>query len=376
MQPTLRKAAILVASLDTRSADALLDEIEPEEAARVRRAVLELGEVDPVEQQQIMNDFLRRQPRAAQVDQAGVELDPSLAARLATPDAADAADPPNRSDGAPAGSFAFLQPLDPADLARVLAGEHPQTIAIVVSHLPPPRAADLLRRLPAALPADTLRRIARLGSLPPEVVQDVEQALRAVLADRPEREPVAPHGVATIGAILQATSGVEREGLLADLSRQDPALAQRFGHGRPLAAVGDADGQDPAAGPRAVDTPPPPDARPAPTDTPTAKGRPPALVFADLEQSEDAALAQVLHHAHPDTAILALAGASPQFVARILGQLSPREAAQLRRKMQQLSPLRLDDIERAQLQLADVAQHLIAQGMITPPTAARFAVAA
>jgi flagellar motor switch protein FliG len=373
MHPTLRKAAILVASLDTTSADALLDEMEPEEAARVRRAVLELGDIDPTEQQQIMSDFLCRQPRVARVDAPAVELDPSLAAKLGSLRAADETASRGR---AAAATFAFLQPLETAELARILVREHPQTIAIVMSHLPPARAADVLRRLPPSLQSETLMRVARLGRLSPDVVQDLEQALRAVLEDRPELEPVASHGVAAIGAILQAASGAERQTLLADLSRQDPALAQHFGHRFPSSVAPAVETREQVPGTPAIDRGPRSGDRPVPAEASAPLVRPPALLFADLEQLEDAALAQVLHQSSPATAILALAGASPQFVERILGQLPAREATQLQRKMQQLGPLRLDDIERAQLRLADVAQQLMAQGTIMPPPVARFAVAA
>jgi hypothetical protein len=80
--PALRKAAILVASLDTPAADALLDGMDPEQAARVRRAVLELDDVDPAEQQRIMSDFLRGPSHRATADEPDVILDPALADKL------------------------------------------------------------------------------------------------------------------------------------------------------------------------------------------------------------------------------------------------------------------------------------------------------
>jgi flagellar motor switch protein FliG len=46
------------------------------------------------------------------------------------------------------------------------------------------------------------------------------------------------------------------------------------------------------------------------------------------------------------------------------------------RRLQQLGPIRLDDIERAQLRLADIAQQLIDAGEIATPPIERFAVAA
>ena len=91
---------------------------------------------------------------------------------------------------------------------------------------------------------------------------------------------------------------------------------------------------------------------------------------------DDAALAEVLHVSSPNTTLLALTGASHPFVQRILGQMPSREAALLQDKMRQIGPLRLTDVERAQLRLAQTAQRLIDEGKITAPASRRFAVAA
>jgi hypothetical protein len=60
--PSIRKAAILVASLDVDSADLLLAQMTDEQADEVRRAVLELGEPDPSEQQAVLDEFFRIGP--------------------------------------------------------------------------------------------------------------------------------------------------------------------------------------------------------------------------------------------------------------------------------------------------------------------------
>jgi len=372
----LRKAAILVASLDARSADALLDEMGAEAAARVRNAVMELGEIDPREQQQIMRDFVGQQTRRSAGQHAGVELDPSLVARLHTqPGADDAAQRPG--DDRPS-AFGFLDLASPADLAHVLVREHPQTAAIVISHLAPARAADVLGRLPHSLQAEALIRIARLKTPPEEVMHDIEHEMQALLQHRRQLEPVVPQGLDAIRAILHATAGAQRQTLLAELVRQDRTLAHHLDDDLPAppepAEVGGPDLER--------STPPGPSAdhassRPQAGETHARHAAPRrTITFADLETLEDAALAQVLHRSSPQTAILALAGASHDFVVRILRQLPAREAAQLERKMQQLGPLRLDDIERAQLHLAEAAQQLLDEGTFTLPEVERFAVAA
>ena len=378
---TLRKAAILVSSLDTHSADALLDEMPAEDAARVRNAILELGDVDPREQQQIMKEFVRHNPQRAAASTSGVELDPSLLAKLHESSLTTANAKPTSDSSVP--PFTFLAQIEAEELARVLVREHPQTAAIVISHLSPSRAADVLRRFPAGLQSVTLIRIARLESLAPEVIRDIEHEMQSWFATRSQRqEPVQEQGVATIRAILDAASSTERQHLLADLARQDRSLAQHFG--------------------TASDSPPPPhpmevgsawsgspdtqatggeydvwnslDFPITPVEEPETLRRP--LIFADLEKLDDAALAHILRVSSPQTALLALAGASHDFVQRIRRQLSPREAAMFERRLRQLGPIRLDDIERAQLRLADIAQQLIDAGEIATPPIERFAVAA
>src|SRR5215218_320703 len=81
MSPSLRKAAILVSSLDTRSADALLDQIGEVEAGRVRNAIMDLGDINSAEQQQIIAQFLGGQSPSE--SNGGVELELSEQSKVA-----------------------------------------------------------------------------------------------------------------------------------------------------------------------------------------------------------------------------------------------------------------------------------------------------
>ena len=81
-QASMRKAAILVSALDHRTADALLDRMPADDAARVRNAVLDLGDVSDDEQRAVLAEFLQAGGPAGRGDE-GVELDESLARKLA-----------------------------------------------------------------------------------------------------------------------------------------------------------------------------------------------------------------------------------------------------------------------------------------------------
>lgn len=378
---SLRRAAILIASLDTASADALLDEMSPEQAALVRHAVMELGDVDDAEQQTVIAQFLGRAPRPAVTSHAGVEVDAELASKFGTspiasppPTVCHSRQPENRPSESPA--FAFLDSVDPRQLAGKLAGEHPQTTAIIVAHLTPPRAAEVLRHLPRSRQAETLRRIARLDTPHPDVIRDLQHELRALVDHQQPAERVAAAGLATIEAILRYTSPEETQELVTELAQQDQALVQRL-----LSAPGkDAATAAPVA--MVKSTTSVGDEQQRVADPHAAHGgtldisRRQALQFSELEQLDSAALAQVFHHCSVNTMLLALAGATPRFLKHILSHLPSREARQLNRKIEQIGPLRLDDVQRAQQQVATIAQQLIEEGALTLPETQRLSVAA
>src|SRR5688572_28304516 len=128
----IRQAAILVSALDRALADALLDQLAPDDAERVRRAVVALPDVDPDEQREALEAFFRA-GRPTPFD-GGVELDPALASRIAASTVMV-----RNSDELPASPelppFGFLAEVEAESLATALRHEQPQLIAVVASHL-------------------------------------------------------------------------------------------------------------------------------------------------------------------------------------------------------------------------------------------------
>src|SRR6476659_4558543 len=85
LPPSLRKAAVLISALDEREADAILQQMSAEDAAKVRSALVELQDVPADEQQQVLADFLDTQNRSQQPkpEDVGVDLDLSPAVEAA-----------------------------------------------------------------------------------------------------------------------------------------------------------------------------------------------------------------------------------------------------------------------------------------------------
>jgi len=89
--------------------------------------------------------------------------------------------------------------------------------------------------------------------------------------------------------------------------------------------------------------------------------------FADLARLSDAALAAVFAPVPVDVVELALAGAEEQLVRRIIKRLPAARAKQLAARLRRPEPMRLSDVERAQREIARVAERLARAGQIEPP---------
>ncbi len=229
LSPAIRKAAVLVSALDERAADALLEQMPPETARRVRNAVMQLDDVPAGEQKAVLAEFLGTRPTSTTVsmsndDTSGVELAPSLAEQLDQL-------PGERAPAAPLpGPLEFLGQAPAGDLARVLAREHLQTIAVVVSQLDAEQAAAVLQRLPAEQATDVLERLAWLEEPAPEVLADIGRQLRSELAPYLTPSGSRLRALANVQALVAAMDSSARERILAGLGARNGALARELSH--------------------------------------------------------------------------------------------------------------------------------------------------
>jgi len=321
----IRKAAVLVAGLDPKTADALLDALGQPQARRIRDAVVELGDIDPHEQRRVLDEFFRIRPMVPDQQPPGIELDGRLARKLAMPPRGGSpeAEQPEPTPQLEAKPFHRLGEAEADKLARILAHERPQTVALVLSHLPPEQAGNVLTRLPGELHNDVIHRLIDLEETDPAVLRDVERALESRLSQqvRMQRRRVA--GMKAVSDILRASDSRVGMKILDTLAEHDRALAERLG--------------------------------------------PQRLRFDDLVQLDDDALGAVLGRAEPELLMIALVGAPPELIDRVVRRLGESEAAQVRRQLDHPGPIRLSDVEDARSRIADLARRMAVEGRIRLP---------
>jgi flagellar motor switch protein FliG len=305
----IRKAAILVASLDQAAADLVLRQLGPERAATVRQAVTYLDDIDAGERQRIIDEFRRISPLVPSASTEGIELD-----RLPARSMGKASSFAVEQIGDEPPPFEFLREAEDERLASLLCSERPPTVALVVSHLPPERAGEVMARLTPVLQVEVVRRLVDLDNTDPESLREIERALEARWSQQFAVECRRDAGPKVVARILEACDPAIRGQILDNLAAHDQQLAEQFGE-------------------RPID-------------------------FEELVHFGDAALLAVYRASEPEVAQLAFLGAPPALTERLLSLMPPKEAKRLRHKLEHPGPICLSDVAEAGQRIAALAQQL------------------
>src|SRR5262249_27514457 len=127
-------------------------------------------------------------------------------------------------------SFDALQKTDPQQLAKFIHSEHPQTIALILSHLNPSQAAGLLSSLPADIRSDVALRMASLDQISPEIVSKIATVIGAKLKSLGELSREAYGGVNAVAEMLNRLDSNSSKEILENIERTSPALGETVRH--------------------------------------------------------------------------------------------------------------------------------------------------
>jgi flagellar motor switch protein FliG len=310
----VRKAAILVANLDRAAADAVLELLGPEKAQQVRQTVVAMDEIPADELEQVLEEFAQMRPSRPARSSHGVELVGRLAKEIGEGPAYHG-DSESIEKGPAEKPFRRLREAEGEKIARVLAGERPQTIALVLSHLSPSQAGAVLVQFPDDLQVDVMRRLIDLDETDPIILREVEKTIEARLSELVQMQRRRVAGMEALSGILEESSSDVSLKILDNLSLRDRKLAQRLG--------------------------------------------PPPFCFEDLDKMNDDFLAAAFRSVEPGWIMPALLGASPNLIERALRGLPYEQAEKIYRQLQNPGPIRLSDVETARRRIAESARRML-----------------
>ena len=306
-------------SLPQEQAAGLLGKLDPRQMEAVSIEIAKLSGVSGEEQNAVIVEFADVDPKNLIGGTGGLDAAKNLIEKALGKNATGTIDTVRQSiEAVP---FGFLQSVDSQNLMTFIIDEHPQTIALILSHLPPSYGAEIIAGLPSDRQLAVIRRIAIMGQTNPEIIQEVERGLESRMSSVMSQQFEKAGGVSTVAEILNVTDRATERSLLENLAQEDPDLVEEI---RRL-----------------------------------------MFVFEDINKFSGKDVQTVLKNVETSQWAMALKGASEELKQKIMSNMSQRAGDMLREEMEYLGPVRLSTVEQVQQQIVDIVRRLEDAGEIS-----------
>jgi len=318
----IRKAAMLLAVLGENASAQLLQQLSEEDVNKVSREVAKLTAISAEQAESVLEEFHHISNAGDYVARGGIEFARKLLLKAFEPEHAKRLlDRLTKALGADATSLDAIQKADPQQLAKFIHNEHPQTIALVLSHLNYSQAAALLTSLPAAMRADVSQRMASLDQISPEIILKIAAVIDQKLKALGEFSRESYGGVRAVAEMLNRLDSTSGREILDHIDQQDTNLAETIRHLM--------------------------------------------FVFEDLLLIDPLGLKEVLAKVDRKVLTVALKGTSEQLRNHILSCMSQRGADMLREDMEALGPIKIKEVEQSQQQIIALVRQLESEGVLS-----------
>lgn len=314
----IRRAAILLTALPEEEAAVVLGKLTAKQVELVSVEIARLKGVSSDDQEQAIIQFADSNPAAVGVDTGGLDRAQALVQKALGAKANSALN--NLRHSIEEVPFAFLRNIDAQNILTYVIDEHPQTIALILSHIPAASGAAILAGLPADRQLSVVRRIATMGQTSPEIVEEVEAGLERRMSSVMTQSFANAGGVDAVAEILNVSDRATERTLLENLAQEDPDLVDEI---RRL-----------------------------------------MFVFEDILKFGPKEIQAVLKNVENSQWGLALKGASPELREKIFANMSQRAADTLREEMGYLGAVKRSVVEAKQQEIVDVIRRLEESGEI------------
>ena len=315
----LQKCAILLLTLGEGAAAEVLKHMEPREVQKISTAMVGLRNLT---REQISSVFDEFRILAAEKTTIGMDsnsyIRKMLYAALGDDKAAGLLD--RIMQGTDTSGIESLKWMDPAQIAELVGGEHPQIIATILVHLEPDLASSVLSLCTERTRNDALLRIATLDSVQPVALRELNDVLTSLLTSEGVGKKHIKGGVRTTAEILNFM-GKEQEQVIESVRTYDADLAQKI-----------------------LDE---------------------MFVFEDLINVDDRGIQLLLREVQSESLIVALKGASEEFREKVFKNMSQRAAEMMREDLEGKGPVKLSEVESEQKEILKIVRRLSDEGQIS-----------
>jgi flagellar motor switch protein FliG len=311
------KAAVLMLSLGEEYGAKLWQMMHDEEIKEVSQAMSGLGSISATLVERLLVDFVSNVSAGGTIV-GSFESTERLLAKLLPGDRAGLIMEEIRG---PAGRTMWdkLANVNEQVLANYLKNEYPQTVAVVLSKIRPDHAARVLGALPEDFSLEVIMRMLRMETVQKEILEKVEQTLRLEFMSN-----------------LARTTKRDAHEMMAEIFNSfDRQTEQRF-----LSSLEERNRES------------------------AEKIRSLMFTFEDLQKLDPNGIQTLLRAVEKDKLALALKGASDLIKDLFFSNMSERAGKILREDMESLGPVRLKDVDEAQMHMVNAAKDLAGKGEI------------
>jgi flagellar motor switch protein FliG len=315
-----QKCAIVCLVIGPDESAKILKELSSDEIELVTKEILALKSVEPDIVKAVLQEFQELVERLSQPSaRGGMDFARRLLKEAIGENKAGALIAKVREDEENA-PFARLRQARPEILAGALKGEHPQTVALVLSHLDGKQASAVLQALDSQLGGEVLFRMARMENVSPDAVAIVEAALTQKLDASSTGNVTSAGGPGAVAKVLNVTGGSLEEELLGAIESRDAEVASQV---------------------KAL-----------------------MFTFEDLLLIDAKGIQRLLREIDTKELALAMKAASEELKAHIKSQMSERAGSALDEEIELMGPVRVKDVEASHSRIIEAVRRLETSGEI------------
>ncbi|HEX2859822.1 MAG TPA: flagellar motor switch protein FliG [Alphaproteobacteria bacterium] len=316
---TPRKAAILMMALGEQRAANLFSFMDDYEIRDISREMATLGHVTGEEMEQTMMDFASEVGGGGGGMVGGWSTTERYLKSFLKEDRVKELMEEMRG---PAGRTMWekLANVSEEVLANYLVNEYPQTVAVIISKIKPSHAAKVIGVLPEDLALEVMQRVLVMDNVPREILNAVEESLKTeFMRSLAHQSTTDPHE--TMAEIFNNFDRGNEQRFMGLLEKSNPDDAEQI---------------------RAL-----------------------MFTFDDVMKTDDKGIQTILRDmTDKDVLTLALKGAKPEMREKFFKNMSERQAKIMKEDMEAMGPVKVKDVDEAQMKIVVVAKGLADKGEI------------
>ena len=311
------RAAAVIVSLGAEGAAEVYKYLREDEIEMLSLEVAKLNNLPPEEYKEIIDDFYGLCVTQKFISEGGVDYARDVLEKAFGPQQA-ASLMERVSKSLRTKAFDFVRKADYKNLLSILQGEHPQTIALILSYARADQASMIIGELPPDIRIDVVERIANLDRASPDVINLVEMTLEKKFGNIVSVDLMELGGVPYVAEIMNSVDRSTEKQIFDELGLKDPELAENI---RKL-----------------------------------------MFVFEDITFLDDISIQRFLRDVDTKDLAVALKAANPEVARVIMQNMSKRSQETITSDMEYLHNVRMKDVEEAQQRIVDTIRRLEEEG--------------